>query len=188
MTLSKQSPKRLAAIAAGTWKPKPRKPLRSVKPGKEACKLVARAFGKAPKSGKSQAKKRAWDWFSMFIRLRDADENGMVKCITCPAVRHWRDRIDAGHFVTRAKESTLFDEQNVHGQCKGCNRFQGGKSLEHGMAINAKYGAGTKERIEQKAVQMCRRTLSDYLFIEATYRSRVERIKEMEPGKYHRVA
>jgi hypothetical protein len=145
-------------------------------------KLVRKALSPS-KNTKSLAKGRAWDWFSKFIRLRDADEHGYIKCITCGTRRHWRDRVDAGHFVTRAKESTLFDEKNVHAQCKGCNRFQGGKFLEHGVAINRKYGPGTKERLEIKALQHCKRTLTDYLFIEQTYKLRVKTILEKQPGK-----
>lgn len=184
--MNRQSPKRLAAIADGSFKPKPRKPLSRAKAGTpQAGRMVRRAFGKTPKSSKAQAKKRAWDWFSKFIRLRDADEFGRVKCITCPAVKRWED-MDAGHYITRAKESTLFDEHNVSGQCSGCNRWQGGKFLEHAQALDRKFGAGTRDRLEAKAGQECRRTLSDYQFIEATYRSRVERIKEVEPRKYHR--
>jgi hypothetical protein len=135
------------------------------------------------KSDKAKAKARAWKWFSMFIRLRDSGPDGRGKCITCDHTAHWRN-MDAGHYITRAKESTLFDERNVSLQCKGCNRFQGGKFFEHSQAIDRKFGEGTKAAIEAKASQPCRRDLTDYLFIESSYKARVDWIKQHEPTKF----
>ena len=185
MSLPPMSKKRAAAIKDGTFKPKPRKPM------KRTC-ITAKEFQKIklPSTGKNaraKAKKRAWDIFSKWIRLRDSDENGMVKCITCPSKKHWKD-MDAGHYITRAKESTLFMEENVSGQCGGCNRFQGGKFLEHAQAVDRKFGPGTRDRIEQKAFQMCKRTLNDYLFIEAVYKERVELMRKNDPQKFDRCA
>ena len=129
------------------------------------------------------AKARAWKQFSLFIRLRDSSEQGIGRCCTCDKARHWRDT-DAGHWITRAKEATLFDEQNVHLQCKGCNRFQGGKPLEHEQHIARKYGRDAVERIKTKAVQVCKRTAIDYRHIETTYAAKVAFIKANAPGKF----
>lgn len=129
------------------------------------------------------AKARAWTQFSMFIRLRDADAFGRVQCITCQRSGPWK-QFDAGHYLTRAKESTLFDEHNVHAQCKGCNRFQGGKFFEHEQAIVRKYGALELIRLKNKAGQECKRTLFDYQTIEKNYAERVAWIKQHEPGKF----
>lgn len=129
------------------------------------------------------AKARAWTQFSMFIRLRDSDESGRGNCCTCQRSGPWKS-MDAGHWITRAKESTLFDEQNVSLQCKGCNRFQGGKPLEHEQHIIRKYGPDAPQRIKDKAVQPCKRTLFDYQAIEKFYAERVAWIKQHEPGKF----
>lgn len=69
-------------------------------------------------------KKKAWQAFSAYIRQRDADENGIVKCCTCPSKKHWRE-VDAGHFTAGRNNAVLYDERIVHGQCKSCNRNQG---------------------------------------------------------------
>ncbi len=144
-------------------------------------------FGKKPeksqKTDRQKAKAAAWKAFSEFIRLRDSDEFGRLQCVTCQRSGPWRS-MDAGHFITRAKESTLFDERNVHGQCKGCNRFQGGKFLEHEMAIDRIHGAGTAQVLKDKALTLCKRTASDYQFIADSYKARVERIKEESPNKF----
>lgn len=140
---------------------------------------------KAGKTDRQKAKAAAWKWFSMFIRLRDSDAYGRAQCITCQRSDHWRT-MDAGHFITRAKEATLFDERNVSCQCKGCNRFQGGKFFEHEQAIERKFGAGTAQVLKDKAGQVCKRTTSDYQFIADTYKKRVELIRANEPNKFER--
>lgn len=106
--------------------------------------------GSRPESIKS-LKKKAWDAFSKFIRQRDADESGHVKCCTCPNVRHWSG-MDAGHFITTVKESTKFDEMNVHAQCKGCNMPpNNGKPIEYAVYLDARYGSGTAEAITARS-------------------------------------
>lgn len=170
----------------GTFAAKTMPEIISAKQARDA-EVRAMLFGqKVPKpkgNERKRAKAAAWKSFSEFIRLRDSDEFGRLQCVTCPRSGPWRS-MDAGHFITRAKESTLFDERNVHGQCKGCNRFQGGKFLEHERAIERIHGAGTAQVLKDKALTLCKRTASDYQFIADTYRSRVERIKETSPNKF----
>ncbi len=156
------------------------------------AKVADTLFGKSKakdsqRDARKKAKAAAWKWFSEWIRLRDAGQDGRAQCITCQRSDHWRT-MDAGHFLTRAKESTLFDERNVSCQCKGCNRFQGGKFYEHGHAVDRKFGPGTREALEKKASQVCKRTVNDYLFIADTYKRRVQWIKEHEPERYFRIA
>lgn len=92
--------------------------------------------------------------------------------------------MDCGHYISRAKEAVRYDERNCHAQSKQANRFQGGHFMEHGFRIEEKYGRGTCHALAQKALQPCKRTESDYRFLAETYKSRVDRIKELEPNKY----
>jgi hypothetical protein len=144
-------------------------------------------FGKKPekskKTDRQKAKAAADKWFSMFIRLRDSDENGIATCVTSGRRMHWRQG-DCGHWISRAKEATRYDERNAHFQSKQSNRFQGGHFLEHERAIERIHGAGTAQILKDKALTLCKRTASDYQFIADTYRSRVERIKEESPNKF----
>jgi len=193
MTVPKQSPKRKAAIASGEVRVGFNSTIAmSVQEYRErktaaAVKAFDAMAGKRAKGAKRSpraiAKDRAWDQFSLFIRLRDSGPDGYGTCCTCPRNAHWKT-MDAGHWITRAKEATLFDEHNVHLQCKGCNRFQGGKPLEHEQHIIRKYGPGELERIKTKAVTRCKRTLFDYQCVESDYAKRVEWIREHEPSKF----
>jgi len=84
--------------------------------------------------------------FSRFVRLRDADDNGYCRCITCGKIHHWKE-MDCGHFMTRDRPATRFNEQNCHAQCKYCNNYKKGEQYKHGVEIDNLYGAGTAEKL-----------------------------------------
>ena len=71
-------------------------------------------------------KKKADKYFSLYIRRLDSDTNGMAVCVTCKAIKHWKE-LQCGHYITRNHLSTRFDPQNVGAQCVGCNMYGGGK-------------------------------------------------------------
>ena len=91
--------------------------------------------------------KSADSWFSKFIRLRDADDNGNVKCISCPAIHQWK-KMDAGHFIKRQHKGTRFDEKNVNGQCRNCNWLKQGNDINYAKGLEKKYGPGIIEQLE----------------------------------------
>lgn len=76
--------------------------------------------------------------FSEYIRRRDADEYGRVKCCTCDTVSHWAE-MDCGHWLMRSKMGTRFDERNCHAQCRICNRHLDGEWVKHHDYIKARY-------------------------------------------------
>lgn len=89
-----------ARKTASQGKPKPKKRAKKVSDGK--------------------LKKRVWKEFSIFIRTRRADEDGLVLCVTCGSQHHWK-AVDAGHFLAGRYNSNLFDERGCNEQCKYCN-------------------------------------------------------------------
>ena len=67
--------------------------------------------------------------FHEYVRRRDADnDSGYCKCISCNKPIHFTES-DAGHFIGRGALATRYDEQNVHAQCRKCNRFQYGRQI-----------------------------------------------------------
>ena len=64
--------------------------------------------------------KKAEKVFNEFIRLRDSDENGNFKCISCGYSRD-RYSLHAGHYFSKQNSSLRFDERNVNGECENCN-------------------------------------------------------------------
>lgn len=89
---------------------------------------------------------KLWKVFSLFVRLRDSDENGYCKCITSGRIVHWKD-CDAGHFISRRHLATKYDEQNVNAQSRNDNRFNAGNQYAYAKAIDMKYGPGTADKI-----------------------------------------
>jgi len=85
--------------------------------------------------------------FSQWVRRKDADHRGYVECWTCGKVLPW-SRVDAGHFQSRAKFSTRWDERNVKPQCKTCNGFRSGEQWKFARHLDRVYGEGTALEIE----------------------------------------
>lgn len=83
--------------------------------------------------------KQADKWFSIYIRLRDSDENGIIRCCSCGKPVFWK-KSDAGHFVNRKHMSLRYSEINVHAQCRECNRFDEGNLPGYSLFITQKYG------------------------------------------------
>lgn len=116
-------------------------------------------------------------WFSLFIRLRDADSNGICRCITCGTLHPWNAG-DAGHFISRDHKATRYDPRNSNFQCAYCNRFQSGRQYEHGMAIDKKWGAGTAEQIKNLSqVPYCK--LDDF-YLETKIAEYKKKAKELK--------
>lgn len=84
--------------------------------------------------------------FSVYTRLSNS-HNGFCICITCCKMEHWKD-IDAGHYISRAVNTTRWDERNVKPQCKKCNRFMEGAKHLFRMALVSLYGEREVENLE----------------------------------------
>ena len=91
--------------------------------------------------------KSADKWFSKFIRMRDADNNGIIHCISCGRPVPWQ-KADAGHFIKRQHMAVRFNEKNVNAQCKYCNNFEQGNDIGYARGLVRKYGQGIIEHLE----------------------------------------
>lgn len=103
------------------------------------------------KKKKSVAKLKAlaWKLFSVYIRLRDSDFYGMVRCYSCGQRFHWK-RVHAGHFIPGRHNSILFDERNVHGQCYVCNVRMHGNTLPYLDHMLKDYGLEVVNELRAK--------------------------------------
>jgi len=142
------------AEAKATHKPLSRKtPLRTVRTTGNAIRLngdgkLTRA-GRAPqralrkrkakKLTDGQLKKKVWKQFSIYIRTRGADEDGLNKCTTCEVRKFWKD-LHAGHFIRGRLNSNLFDERGCHPQCYSCNVGAQGNVVLYYKFMLATYG------------------------------------------------
>jgi len=105
-------------------------------------------------------KKKAWQWCSKYIRLRDAIEYqekhpdvpfGYLQCCTCNHIVVYDKNCDAGHFISRGSRGgsgVYFDERNIHGQCKSCNAWHQGRQEVYREFMLEKYGQKVIDELE----------------------------------------
>jgi len=125
----------------------------------------------------SKLKKELDKFFSLYIRLRDANEFGMVQCFTSGRVYHYKS-IHAGHFMSRRYLPTRFHEWNVQPQSPADNLFGQGEQWKFGLALDAKYGEGTAEELQFKSRQIKKFSRVDYEDLISYYKSLVKNLKE----------
>jgi hypothetical protein len=114
--------------------------------------------------------------YSLWLRRSAADDRGLVKCVTCGSIHHWKE-ITVGHYVSRARMSVRWDERNTKPQCLKCNSFSGGEQFLMRKYLVSIYGEKAIEAMEQWALMTkteCRESLIEEI---ADYRERNRLLK-----------
>jgi hypothetical protein len=124
----------------------------------------------------SKLKKELDKWFSLYIRLREATDEGLVQCFTCGNVNNYKVGMQNGHFMSRQFMSTRYDEQNCQVQCVGCNMFKFGEQFKFSLALDYKYGKGTAEDLLHKSRQINKMSSKDFEEKISYYKSLVEKL------------
>ena len=125
----------------------------------------------------SKLKKDLDKWFSLYIRLRDATNEGMVQCFTSGRVYHYK-KIHAGHFMSRRHLATRWCEINVQPQSAADNLFGQGEQYRFGLYLDNKYGEGTAEELQYKARTTVKLSRVDYEEKISYYKSLVKNLKK----------
>ena len=94
----------------------------------------------------SKLKKELDKFFSLYIRLREATDEGVCQCFTCGKINHYK-KMQCGHFQSRRHLSTRWHEWNCQVQCVKCNMYEQGEQWKFGISLNAKYGEGTSNEL-----------------------------------------
>lgn len=111
---------------------------------------------------------------SKYIRLRDADDSGMVQCVTCGNYHHWKD-LDAGHFFSKSMgNAAYFEESNIFPQCRSCNRFHEGNKQRYTLYMLDRHGREFVEALEAKCRRSIQYRLCDYEELEQRYKALAE--------------
>lgn len=110
----------------------------------------------------SQLKKELDRVFSIYIRQKYADDNGMVACYTCGKVMHWK-KIQNGHFLSRQYLATRWDENNCRPQCVGCNIYGNGKPLDFEERLKKELGDDFVEKMKLSRHQSLKLNQAWYL-------------------------
>ena len=114
--------------------------------------------------------------FHEYIRRRDADnDSGYCQCISCDKPIHFTES-DAGHFISRGKLATRWDERNVNAQCRKCNRFEYGRQFEYSLKI----GTELAEQLLQESRAVFKLMEHEYQEIFETYRDKLKELKDLQ--------
>jgi len=113
--------------------------------------------------------------FSRFIRLKYANERGMVKCFTCPTIAHW-SMVDCGHYVSRSHMYLRWDERNCRPQCKICNQSKYGEHAKfaHGLELES---IGVVEILEHEMMLVHKPSREEIRQIISQYTPLVKELK-----------
>ena len=115
-------------------------------------------------------------WFSMYIRLQYADDNGWVACYTCVTMVNWK-YIQNGHFAKRGNKSLRFDEENCKPQCKDCNEYKDGCEKTFALRLDQEYYKGKAEELMRRAREEEHLTHAEVEEKIAYYKGEVKRLR-----------
>lgn len=145
-------------------------------------------YRKETKKKKESIKKRgAWisdlqREFNRFIRLRDRDQD----CISCGKTnaeageRFSGGAWDAGHYRSVGSAPNLrFNEDNVHKQCKKCNNFESGKTVDYRIRLIDRIGVERVEAVERNQTPL-KLTIQEIKDLIAFYRKKVRELEREE--------
>ncbi|MCR4285262.1 MAG: recombination protein NinG [archaeon] len=124
----------------------------------------------------SSLKKKVWKVFSEYIRQRDSDWRGYGKCYTCGKNLFWKEG-DAGHFISRVHNNTLFDEVNCHLQCKHCNN-QAGEPAAYALHLIKDYGEDIISLLEKKSKKIRQFKIIELEALILVYKGMTEKLNK----------
>ena len=122
--------------------------------------------------------------FSQYIRLRDSNDmtNGRYfTCCSCWQMKPY-EQADAGHFINRKWMATRWREDNVHAQCRACNRFDEGNAIGYARFMQKKYGDEHVDRLF--AIKNMTQKWTDYEleFMIKDYKAQVKNLTNPSRG------
>ena len=100
--------------------------------------------------GKLKAK--AQKIFNKYIRLRDAKDNYFV-CISCGQSKPLT-QMQAGHYyAVKGYDSLRYNENNVNGECAGCNCFDQSHLIGYTINLEKKIGKDALQDLHDQAME-----------------------------------
>lgn len=152
------------------------KPLQATKASKSA-KLSSKAKKPATKPIKRSKIVRDLDnIFSQYIRLKASDEYGYCICVTSGQKMFWTEA-QCGHFVSRGKYPTRWDETNCHPQSVYSNIFLKGDYINYTIYMIDRYGREYVDELIDRSKQTVKIPTNELIEKISYYKTAVARIK-----------
>lgn len=115
--------------------------------------------------------------FSEYIRLRDSDANGYIRCYCCGKLLFWKDSQNM-HFIPRQHLGTRFNEINCHAGCIKCNYYNNGNIEEYAIHLKKEYGNDIIEVLTLKKRIGRKYSEFEYKELAKHYRKEVNKLKQ----------
>ena len=125
----------------------------------------------------SKLKKDLDKVFSLYIRLRHASKDGIVKCWTCNKTGHYKKGFHAGHFMSRKHLATRWNEDNVQVQCVKCNLYGQGEQYAFGKLLDIRIAEGKAEELQELSKTTVKYMRFEYEDMIKFYKEKVNAIK-----------
>lgn len=123
-----------------------------------------------------------WEVFSLYIRLRDSNFDGIGKCISCN--QHFFYKLtDCGHFIPRTHKATKYDERNNNLQCVGCNRLKEGNLEAYASSLERKWGIGITDELKAKSRLIMKYSENDFNQMRAEYKVKIGSLLMKKSGE-----
>lgn len=87
--------------------------------------------------------------YSQYVRLTNSVD-GETNCVTCGDRKPWTQHQN-GHFYTRGRYATRWDDMNCNPQCVACNVFLKGNYINYTMYMIDRYGREAVDNLERKS-------------------------------------
>jgi len=124
---------------------------------------------------KTWLKAEAQKLINKYARLRDERDRGYI-CCTCG---HTTGQMDGGHFLPTSGYSAIrYNTNQIHLQCKKCNRFNGGMPKEYRVFMIKKYGIKYVKNLESTKNQLRSYSKEYYQKLIPIVRKKIKRLEK----------
>lgn len=130
----------------------------------------------AEMEGLPKLKTKAKISFNAWVRARDAGR-GCISCGVTLGAGAVGGGFDAGHYRSVGSAPHLrFDERNVHGQCKDCNRRLHSNPTGYRLGLIGRIGLSEVEALERDQVGPGKMSRDDLIRLATEYRAKARAI------------
>ncbi len=109
---------------------------------------------------------------------------GQCMCVTCGKVGPWKGNsvgggpIETGHFLASRRASILYEETNLHPQCKHCNQHLSGNQANYEIWMQYVYGAEEVERLRRRKAETVQWTREELVDMRMQFQERLKAAEE----------
>lgn len=123
------------------------------------------------KMSRKQLVKKLDSAYSQYIRVKDA-VGGDATCVTCGVKKPWKE-LQNGHFYTRGRYPTRWDDDNCHVQCYRCNIALKGNYINYTKYMINRYGMEYLDILEAKSLSTVKLSTPDIIELIEVYKAKV---------------